>query len=111
MISVAPNNARTSPSQKVPRSFSRKINRAASATQSGDVLPSSVALAAVVNFKDEFHSAKSHAVNSPATSGNHNRRVSIRSDVLCRRVKNGTNRIVDINRREKPVIGPGASGQ
>src|SRR5687768_8833278 len=99
MIRAAPESARMSPSQKVPRSLSLKIRSAATATHNGDVLPSRVAFAAVVNLSDEFQSAKSQAVNKPATMGNHNRRVSIGSDVICRWIKNGTNRIVEISRR------------
>src|SRR5687767_15936244 len=70
MISAAPISVIPSPRQKAVLSCWRRINQVPRATQSGAVLPSRVAFAAVVKDNDDVHNARSHAVNTPAKSGN-----------------------------------------
>ena len=60
---------RARPSQKSPLVRSLKTSQAASATHSGEVFPSSVALAAEVNFNEVFQVKWSRADASPARTG------------------------------------------
>ncbi len=69
IISSAPVKASRRPSQNTFVIFSRKISHTPNATHNGAVLPSNVALAAVVNASEEFQKVKSPAVNIPARIG------------------------------------------
>src|SRR5450759_1677270 len=67
---TAPHMVSAKPTQKSPLVRSLKISQAASATQSGEVFPSRVALAADVNFNEVFQVKWSNADASPARTGN-----------------------------------------
>ena len=96
---LRPASAMISPNQKTPRSFSRKMKSANKATHKGAVLPSKVALAAVVYFNDEFQNAKSKAVKIPASKGKNRYFLSIGSSLLCCRIQIGVRKIVEISNR------------
>src|SRR5258706_11995411 len=99
MTSAAPARAIMSPSQKIPRSFSRRRKTAANATHNGAVFPSKVAFAAVVYFNDEFHNAKSQAVKRPAANGKGRYCLEMQPSFRCCRTKSGVSKIVEKDRR------------
>src|SRR6266487_5035091 len=99
MTSVAPSNVIPSPRQKADVSFCFRISQVPSATQRGAVLPSKVALAAVVYESEAVHNPRSQAVNMPASSGNRIDHDLIDGLALMRSTKNGNNKNIEKKRR------------
>src|SRR5512143_3039712 len=99
MISAAPSRASTSPRQKAGDNFCLRINQAPNATHSGAVLPSSVALEAVVNESEAVHKPRSQAVKIPAARGNTMDRDLTAGLAFARGAKNGNNKNTEKKRR------------
>ena len=99
MIKPAPANVIASPRQKVIDNFCLRINHVPNATQSGAVLPSKVAFAAVVYVRDVVHSARSKAVKAPAKSGNQIAEDVIAEFPFMRVMKNGSSINMEKNMR------------
>ena len=98
-IRAAPINVIMSPRQNVLDSLCFKRSQVPNATQSGAVLPSSVAFAAVVYESDEVHRARSQAVKTPAKIGKRTDRDRTSELFRMRGIRKGNNKKIEKNKR------------